>query len=157
MNRSIFIVIVDFLLLSLITFARFDSDQDVTARKGGQLALTDNTAQKEVVAVLKLSLEEEKRARDELTAQLTQTESTLRNREELLADREKRIQESQLSLQRKTEEAQKLASERATLQTQFAQAQTNLTVLNTKLELTSSEAKTAKERITAMEADLRKR
>src|SRR5436190_3400446 len=156
MNRSIFIVIVDFLLLSLIAFARFDSDQDLTARKGGQLALQD-TGQKEVVNVLKLSLEEERRARDELTTQLTQTESTLRNREELLVDREKRIQESQLSLQRKNEEAQKLAAERAALQTQFAQAQTNLTVLNTKLELTSSEAKTAKERITAMEADLRKR
>src|SRR5882672_2793748 len=133
MNRSIFIVIVDFLLLSLITFARFDSDQDMTTRKGGQLAMANNPAQKEVVNVLKLSLEEERRAREELSAQLTQTESTLRNREELLVDREKRIQESQLSLQRKNEEAQKLAAERAALQTQFAQAQTNLTVLSTKL------------------------
>src|SRR6266404_1437553 len=138
MNRSIFIVIVDFLLLSLIAFARFDSDQDLTARKGGQLALQDTQpAQREVVNVLKLSLEEEKRAREELAAQLTQTESTLRNREELLADREKRIQESQLSLQRKSEEAQKLAAERTTLQTQFAQAQTNLSALSTQLETTS--------------------
>jgi hypothetical protein len=158
MNRSIFIVIVDFLLLSLIAFARFDSDQDLTARKGGQLALQDNgPAQKEVVNVLKLSLEEERRAREELAAQLTQTETTLRSREELLADREKRIQESQLSLQRKSEEAQKLAAERATLQTQFAQAQTNLSTLSTKLELTSSEAKASRQRLTSMEADLRKR
>ena len=158
MNRSIFIVIVDFLLLSLIAFARFDSDQDVTARKGGQLALQNNSpAQKEVVNVLKLSLEEERRAREELAAQLNQTETTLRSREELLADREKRIQESQLSLQRKNEEAQKLATERAALQTQFAQAQTNLSTLTTKLELTSSEAKAAKQRLTTMEADLAKR
>src|SRR4030095_993947 len=143
MNRSIFIVIDDFLLLSLITFARFDSDQDVAARKGGQLALDNSRpeapAQKEMVNVLKLSLEEERRAREDLTTQLTQTETTLRDREQLLADREKRIQESQLSLQRKSEEARKLAAERAALQNEFAQAQTNLSTLSSKLELTSSE------------------
>jgi hypothetical protein len=162
MNRSIFIVIVDFLLLSLIAFARFDSDHDVTARKGGQLAMDnapppETPAQKELVNVLKLSLEEERRSRDELTAQLTQTETTLRSREEMLADREKRIQESQLSLQQKAEEARKLAAERAALQTEFAKAQTNLNTLSAKLDLTSSEARAAKQRLTAMESDLRKR
>jgi hypothetical protein len=157
MNRSIFIVIVDFLLLSLITFARFDSDQDVTARKGGQLAQQGSAGEKEMMNVLKLSLEEERQARETLTAQLTETQDTLKSREELLAERERRIKESQLSLQRKSEEAQKLAVERAALEQQFTRAQTNLNVLSSQLKLTSSEAAAARERIKDMEVDLKKR
>src|SRR5260221_3478727 len=107
MNESIFIVIVDFLLLSLLAFASFDSDQDVTARKGGQLAQQQqpNAGQKELLGTLKLSLEEERFVRERLLSQLTNTQETLRNRDEALAEREKRIQESQLSLQQKSEEA----------------------------------------------------
>src|SRR5262245_58852613 len=125
MNRSIFIVIVDFLLLSLLAFARFDSDQDVTVRKGGQLAPQSSAHEKEMVNVLKLSLEEERQARDQLAAELNQAQSTLRSREELLAERERRIQESQLALKRKSDEAAKLAAERSNLENQFARAQTN--------------------------------
>jgi len=157
MNRSIFIVIVDFLLLSLIAFARFDSDQDVTTRKGGQLVEQSSTRDKEMMNVLKLSLEEEKKTRDELTAALTETRETLKGREELLADRERKIQDSQQALQRKNEEAQKLAAERATLEQQFTQAQTNLAALNTRLQVTSSEAAASRERIRSMESDLKKR
>jgi hypothetical protein len=162
MNRSIFIVIVDFLLLSLLAFARFDSDQDVTTRKGGQLAQQlqpgqTQVGQKEMLNVLKLSLEEERQVRERLKGQLTETQDTLRTREELLAVREKSIQESQLSLQRKNEEAKKLAAERALLKEQMAQAQTALSALNNRLAVTTSEAKSSKERLTAMETDLRKR
>src|SRR4051812_48045565 len=158
MNRSIFIVIVDFLLLSLITFARFDSDQDVSARKGGQLAEQRPSAgEKEMMNVLKLSLEEERQAREALAAQLTETQDTLKSRDELLAERERRIKESQLSLQRKSEEARKLTAERAVLEQEFTRAQTNLNALSSQLQLTSTEAAAARERIKEMESDLKKR
>src|SRR3954451_9429369 len=140
MNRSIFIVIVDFLLLSLITFARFDSDQDPNARKGGELAPQPPPGQKEMVNVLKLSLEEERQAREQLATELNQTQDRVKTQEELLALRERRIRESQETLQRKSDEARKLAAERAALEAQFTRAQTNLTALSSRLNLSSSEA-----------------
>ena len=157
MNRSIFIVIVDFLLLSLITFARFDSDQDVNGRKGGELAPQPPPGQKEVVNVLKVSLEEERQAREQLTLTLNQTQDRVKTQEELLLERERRIRESQQSLQRKNEEAQKLAAERAALAQEFSRAQTNLSALGDRLKLSSSEAAAARERIKSMEADLKLR
>ena len=158
MNRSILIVVVDFLLLSLLFFAKFD---DPEAEKKGEVkqAVSDTSTSQDMVDVLKLSLDEERVAREKVNTELnqaqttlsktesaltktetalTQTKDTLRVKEETLADREKRIRETQESLARKEAEARQLDAERAQLSTRLTATQTNLAAVQQQYSSTKS-------------------
>ncbi len=157
MNRSIFIVIVDFLLLSLVTFARFDS-LDTAPKRTASSSLTANSParDKDMVDVLKVSLEQERQAREKLHQQLNQTQEALRSREDLLVERDRRILQSQETLQRKDQETQRLAAERAALEAQYGASRSNLTTMQAQLAASSNEARLSRQRLTAMETELRK-
>src|SRR4051812_34159004 len=95
MNRSALIVIVDFLLISLLAFSRFD-EQDLSSEQQGQPTMASTSgSQKDVVDVLKLSLNKERESRDELNEQLRQTQAQLQTRESVLSDREKLIRDAE--------------------------------------------------------------
>lgn len=154
MNRSIFIVIVDFLLLSLIAFARFDSDE-VVKKKDVQAAVRDASgSENDMVDVLKLSLEEERLAREKLNDQLGQTQDTLRTREESLADREKRLRDTQENLTRKEDEARRLDTERTTLQQRLSVNQTNLAVVQQQFQATRANLDVVQQQYSAARTNL---
>jgi septal ring factor EnvC (AmiA/AmiB activator) len=160
MNRSILIVVVDFLLLSLLFFAKFDDPEAAKKQEVNQaVSDTSTSTSQDMVDVLKLSLDEERLAREKLNtelnqtqvsltqtasaltkteAALTQTKDTLRVKEETLADREKRIHETQDSLARKEEEARRLDAERAQLSTRLTVTQTNLAAVQQQYNTTRS-------------------
>lgn len=131
MNRSILIVICDFLLLSLLTFSTDLSKmagENEGAQPGAKVDVAPkpvDTGGKDLAAVMKLALNEEQKNREQLQAELAKVR----------------------------EAAQK---KQADLQQQFAAAQANIQILDQKLQSSSAEALMSKEKLAAMEAEVKK-
>ena len=131
MNRSILIVICDFLLLSLLTFST-DLSKMAGENEGAQPGVKvdvapkpSDTGGKDLAAVMKLALNEEQQNREQLQTELAKVRET----------------------------AQK---QQADLQQQFAAAQANIQILDQKLQSSSAEALMSKEKLAAMETEVKK-
>lgn len=182
MNRSILIVICDFLLVSLLLFSTPDPTKinQENAQRAIQTNLATNQVDsgKDLAAVMRLALEEERKNRDQLLGELTKTRGTLTEREQQaqtlqqeLQQREQKAQTLQQELQARQIETQRLQQEQAALQQQqaalrqeqaglqqqYASAQTNIQALSQKLQASSTAAVMSKEQLAAMEAELRTR
>jgi len=154
MNRSILIVICDFLLVSLLAFSTVDINQ--VSQEGRtrpmQMSVATNEASsgRDLAAVMKLALEEEKKHREQLLGELTKTRATA-------GEREKEAQTLQRQIQARDQETQRLQQEQSRLQQEFAAAQTNIKTLSEQLQGTATEALLTKEQLAAMEAEAKKR
>jgi predicted nucleic acid-binding Zn-ribbon protein len=162
MNRSILIVICDFLLISLLAFSTVDINKvtDQKAARPLKLDLTTNQApdpSKDLAAVMRLALDEERKGRSQLVGELAHVRAELGKQQALLNEREKQVQNVQQEVQSKEEQAQKLQQEQAGLQQQYATAQANLQSLNQQLQSSTAEAVISKEKLAAMEAELKKK
>jgi len=154
MNRSILIVICDFLLVSLLAFSTVDINK--VAQEGtvpqAQTVISTNQAEsgKDLAAVMRLALDEEQKQRDLLMSELAASRQTA-------GEREKEVQKFQQTIQTKEKETARLQQQQANLQQQFAAAQTNLQALSQQLKSSSADALISKEKLAQMEAELRKR
>ena len=123
MNRSILIVICDFLLLSLLTFSTdINRMADENTRPPVNVTVATNDVAdtgKDLTAVMKLALEEERRGHVQLQQQLAAARDVANQRQAELNARE--------------EENQRL-------QQQFAAARTNLENLNRQMQESSAQA-----------------
>jgi hypothetical protein len=154
MNRSILIVICDFLLISLLAFSTVDINQAVNT--GGErpvkLDLTATTNQVEsgqdLTAVMRLALEEERKRQDQLVGELTRTREAATKQQALLGEREKQAQTFQ-------QQALQLQQQQTNLEQRFAEAQGSIQTLSQQLQSTSTEASRAKEKLAAVEAEAR--
>lgn len=182
MNRSILIVICDFLLVSLLAFSSVDVNK-VTENGSARTALSMNVrtnqgdVEQDLTAVMRLALAEEHKNREQLLGQLAQTRNALneqqslfKEQQSLLSEREQQVQtfrqqlesrqqESQRlqqQLESREKESQRLQQQQNGLQNQFATAQTNLQSLNQQLQSASAEAVLSKEKLAAMEAEMRR-
>ena len=160
MNRSILIVICDFLLVSLLVFSAPDmnkvTDQDTPRNLKFELATNQVDSGKDLTTVMRLALEEERRNREHLLGELARTRENLTQQQTLVSERERQVQTFQQQLETKEQEAARLAQERANLQQQFVSSQTNLQALTEQLHSSSSEALLSKEKLAAMEAEAKK-
>jgi hypothetical protein len=156
MNRSILIVICDFLLVSLLAFSTIDINK--VAQSGGTPQLTqpaDTTptnqasSHQDLGDVMRLALTEERKVHDQLEGELTRTRA-------VVAQQDEQIQSARNQLQTKEQLAAQLAAEQAKLQQQFATAQTNIADLNQQLHATTVETVITKEQRAAMEVEARK-
>lgn len=155
MNRSLLIIICDFLLLAFLSMVKFD-DIKPPAAPPPPAAQNPAGQSPEMVQVLKASLEEEQRAREQLVQTLTKTKEDLRQQEMVAQDRARRIEENQEDLQRRKEEARALAQARAALESKFAETQSNLTNLQTQLAQTTEARASLEERFTTTQSNLAK-
>ncbi len=122
MNRSILIVICDFLLLSLLTFSTdINRMADENTRPPTEVVVATNSAGAgaDLAAVMQRALEAERKVQTQLEQQLAQTRSTTTQQESQLGERE---------------------LENLRLQQEFAAAQTNVENLNRQLQTTSAQA-----------------
>jgi hypothetical protein len=188
MNRSILIVICDFLLVSLLAFSTVDTSKvaDTTAQRNLSPKLGTNTASsdKDLAAVMRLALDEERKNRDQLVGELTRTRETATRQQALLTEREKQVQAFQQEIQTREQKArelqqqvqareqqtqqlqqeiqaredrtQQLQQQQTALQQQYASAQANLQSLNQKLQGATTEASMSKERLAQVEAEVRR-
>jgi hypothetical protein len=150
MNRSILIVICDFLLVSLLAFSTVDINKvsDEGAQRSVQTEIATNQVDsgKDLAAVMRLALDEERKSRDQLLGELTKTRGSV-------SEREKQVQTFQQQLQSREQETLRLQQLQTNLQQQFAAAQTNIQTLNLQLQTTTAESR---EKLAEMEAEARK-
>src|SRR5271169_3410487 len=108
MNRSILIVICDFLLISLLAFSTVDINK-VTEQKIQRplkLELATNQApeaSKDLAAVMRLALDEERKGRSQLVSELSHAREEIGKQQALLGEREKQVQGYQQDIQSKEE------------------------------------------------------
>jgi len=147
MNRSILIVICDFLLVSLLVFSTPDTTK-ITGETGAaavpasEQATNAPSGGKDLAMVMRTALTEEQQKREQLQSELEKSRKTATQTQKQLTDAEKR--------------AQSIQQERANLQQQYAAAQTNISTLNEQLNARSTEATLTKEQLAALQADTKK-
>src|SRR5436853_4479034 len=108
MNRSILIIICDFLLVTLVAFSNFEERSQQPAEPIPSNAPKPSDSGQEVVGTLKLALEDEKQTREKLTADL-------RTQEQALSEREQKLKEFQENLRRSEEQAKQIEQQRSAL------------------------------------------
>jgi len=150
MNRSILIVICDFLLVTLVAFSNFEADKPPEAETRTVIAPRTIGGNQDMLGTLKLALEDEKQTREKLT-------TDLQTQERALAEREQRIKEFQTNLRKTEEQATRIERERAALAQQFATAQTSLQDVQGKLSSASTENLLSKEKLESLQAELKRR
>jgi chemotaxis protein histidine kinase CheA len=153
MNRSILIVICDFLLLSLLTFSTdLSKVAGERAQPSSKMAVATNQldGERDLAAVMRLALEDEQKRRESLLSELAKTRETA-------GEREKQLQSFQQQLQNVEQQLQTTEQKRTSLQQQFAAAQTNIETLNQQVRASSTDATISKEKLATLEAELRKR
>jgi hypothetical protein len=153
MNRSILIVICDFLLVSLLAFSTVDINK-VSQNAAPRLLKTDLatnqvTGRQDLGDVMRLALDEERKNRDALQAELAQTRLSVNQRDQ-------QIQNFQSQLQAKDQQAARFQEQETNLVRQVAAAQSDIANLNQQLRATAEESVLSQEQRAAMEAEARK-
>jgi hypothetical protein len=162
MNRTILIVICDFLLVSLLAFSTVDinkvadqtspraiapSEPAATNRIGGRQDLGD---------VMRLALEEERKHQESLSTELSRTRATAEQREALLKQRDAELQQRGAELQGIQQRASQLQEREAGLLKQMGVAQSNIANLQQQLQANTLETVITKEQRAAEEAEVKK-
>jgi len=149
MNRSILIVICDFLLVSLLVFSTPDLSKvsgengDAAVMNPPAAAATNAaSAGKDLAAVMRTALTEEQQKREQLLGELEKTRQTAAQQQTLLSESAKREQAIQQA--------------QANLKEQYTAAQTNITALSEQLNARSTEASMSKEQLAAVQMNLQK-
>jgi len=150
MNRSILIVICDFLLVTLVAFSNFDAEESKHVESSVAPAPRNIGGTPDMVGTLKIALEDEKESREKLT-------SNLRAQEQAVAEREQRIKEFQENLRRTEEQAKQLDQQRTALSQQVTASQASLKDVQSKLSDASTQNLLSQEKLAALQEDLKRR
>jgi membrane protein involved in colicin uptake len=154
MNRSILIVICDFLLISLLAFSSVDinkvGEEGVARTATIEVKTNQVDSGSDLANVMQLALTDERKQREQLLGELTHARGAL-------TEREQQTQSLQQRLQTREQESERLQQQQRELQQQFATAETNVQALRQQLQSSSTEAVMTKEQLAAMEAEARKR
>jgi len=108
MNKTLMLVICDFLLLSMLALARFDPPEDAPKPTLDATA-SSATAEAELIELLEESLQAEQGSRENLSSDLQETRESLAEKAAQLAAREAALAETQANLDKTAAEAQALA------------------------------------------------
>ncbi len=109
MNKTLMLVICDFLLLSMLALARFDPPEE-PPKPSLDATASAATAEAELIALLEESLKAEQGSRENLSSDLQQTRESLQEKARLLAEREAQLEETLSTLEQQTAEAEALAA-----------------------------------------------
>ena len=160
MNRSILIVICDFLLVSLLAFSTVDINKTTKEGVAPQVKTTIATNQldsrQDLAAVMRLALEQEHKGRELLLGELAKTREAAGQQQALLSERERQVQTFRQELQTKEQQTAQLQQQQTNLLQQFVAAQTNVQALSQQLQSSSTDALISKEKLAALQAELRR-
>lgn len=140
MNRTLLLIMCDFLLLNLLALTRWEQaeptrpEQRPSVRVGGDGEQA--TAQDDVADVMRLSLEDERAAREALEQRLGQTQEQLQAREQTV---------------------EQLEAQRSELASTLTSTQETAEELRARVEAASRDAATSKERLAQLQRDLEQR
>ncbi len=154
MNRSILIVICDFLLVSLLAFSNFNTLTQPPETRGEAPSGAAAKASEDMVSALKLALDDERENRAVLASELVRTRESVETQQAILEEREGEIQRYQASLRATEAEARQLEDQRVTLLQQIGWSQTNLANIQRSLTDTKVEARLSQEQLQQLQRDL---
>jgi hypothetical protein len=131
MNRTLLLILCDFLLLTLLALTDWEKaepakpapPQAATVPAAGSGAATPDD---DIVSVMKLSLEDERAQRDELSQQLQTTQSTLTEREKALAETSGSLAETRQKVDTLSQQYTAAAADATLTKDQLAQLQKDL-------------------------------
>jgi hypothetical protein len=112
MNKTLMLVICDFLLLSMLALARFDAPTPI---ESPTLDASTASAEAEIIALLEASLQSELNSRENLSENLSQTRAALQVKALQLAEREASLANTQSELSEKAAEADTLIKQKAAM------------------------------------------
>jgi hypothetical protein len=160
MNKTLMLVICDFLLLSMLALARFDPPEDAPEPTLTATA-SSATAEAELIGLLEETLQSEQASRQNLTDDLSQTRESLQDKARQLEEREAALKaksaEAQALAQSKAEveaEQRELLSKVENTQSKLAEATQERSLLNQSLTQLEQETNTTKARLTQTQDDL---
>lgn len=144
MNKTLMLVICDFLLLSMLALARFDPPEELPEASLNATA-SSATAEAELIKLLEESLEAEQGSRQNLSSDLQETRATLQEKAEQLAAREAALAETQANLEQTSAEAEALAKAKARAEARKAELAAESEQLAERFEAAREELKEASE------------
>ncbi|MDD3180710.1 MAG: hypothetical protein PHQ04_10205 [Opitutaceae bacterium] len=101
MNKTLLLIICDFLLLNLLALTRWEKAEPSHAQltsAAPKAATADPAANAEMVELMRISLEDEKNTRDQLSQQLQITQADLQQREQSLTNAQQQQEKLQETL-----------------------------------------------------------
>lgn len=139
MNKTLLLVICDFLLLNLLALTRWEKPPApaTPATEVTPAQTTQQVVQEDLVSALKVTLDDERASREAINAELQSTQSALLAREETLAEREARLAATTRSFEEKAKEA-------AQLNERVADTQATVVQLSDRLTRTAEQAATSR-------------
>lgn len=155
MNKTLLLIICDFLLLNLLALTRWEQVEPpktppppaATVAQAGESVGPAN----ELVEVMRLSLADEQAARDELRTQLSTTAENLQQREKQVAGLEGERGKLQENLSTTQAKAAALAQDAAAKATEIEAGKIRLAQLQRDLELREQQAREQRDAFTALE------
>lgn len=162
MNRSLLLIICDFLLLSMLALARFEEPEI----QEPEPALTEERSpeQQDLLSVLEMSLEQEKDSRANLSTNLESTAEELTQTKEEAARLAAEKARLEAEARKLAEERARLQQEREQLKEDYSRAKAQLDVteeerqeLKANLQNLQTESTSAKERLALMQERLAER
>lgn len=139
MNKTLLLVICDFLLLNLLALTRWEAAEPPRPQQSPVPAVATGgaaTTKTDMVDMMKLSLEDERAQRDQLAQQLQTTQTNLQERDKNLSS---------------------LENEKTKLATTLTETQRNAQELAQKVDSATREAEMSKERLAQLQRDLEQR
>ena len=135
MNKTLLLIMCDFLLLNILALTRWENAEPMRPQQTPAASSGSDPATKDqdIVDVMKMSLEDERAERERLAQQLQATSENLQSREESLA---------------------KLQSEKSRLSSSLEDTQRNATELAKKVDSASRDAVISKEKLAQMQREL---
>ena len=138
MNKTLMLVICDFLLLSMLALARFDPSEKAPKPTLDATASADS-AKAELIALLEQSLESEHSSRENITSDLQKTRETLKQKAATLNAREKELERALANLEESTSEAEQLALQNTAIEQNRSALEQEQIALEARFEKTRSD------------------
>lgn len=138
MNKTLLLIICDFLLLNLLALTRWEKAEPARAKQPPVPEMSANAATKDrdLVETMKQSLEDERAAREALEQKLSSTQANLGTREQNLS---------------------RLAAEKAQLASALSENQRTTAELNQKVAAATQEATMSREELARLQRELERR
>ncbi len=155
MNRTLLLILCDFLLLNLLALTSWDKAEPsrTPPRPVVQSDASNgaNSVDQDLVEVMKLSLEDERAQRDQLASQLGSTQSSLAEREQNLAGLQQEKAQLDSTLNQTRESAALLARQVEAARRDASMSQERMAQLQRDLEARESEAARQRDSLASLE------
>ena len=158
MNKTLLLIICDFLLLNLLALTRWDKVEPAATRKPPVPEVSANAARhnQDLVDMMKLSLEQEQATRNQLQQRLQFAEADSQSRAQTLTQLQMQKSQLETSLKQSQTAAQDLSQRYATVAKQAADAKQQQDALTAAIKNVEAEKAQMQQTVASKQAEIQK-